>query len=154
MRHIPISISGRRGGQHMWRGSLMIQTQSRKNLWAVLGRWGMVTMCALWGVNSVQRVSSGERREERGAICGVMDRVATGATAAISSRHNQSWNVAQIWMGFKPRVCLSSCRDDSIIWIIGLIAQLFPTTGQYSPPSPGDPDHIPAISQIRGASCI
>ena len=55
-------------------GTLMIQTQSRKNPERVSG-WGMVTMCALWGVNSVERVSSGERRE--GAICWVMARVAT-----------------------------------------------------------------------------
>ena len=42
-------------------GTLMIQTRrikSPERVW----KWGMVTMCALWGVNSVERVSTREQR--------------------------------------------------------------------------------------------
>ena len=132
-------------------GTLMIQTRrikSPERVW----KWGMVTMCALWGVNSVERVSTSQ---SRGAICWVMDRVATEPPQPSSHLKFLTGVLRRfewvLWLTLDSELSwwqhyLDNWPDWPIIPpILDSIPRLVPVTLSY---------HITAIPQIRGASCI
>ena len=71
----------------------------------VAGVGGVVTMCAIWGVKSVERVSSSQRemaarsqQGDRGAICGVMVRVATESPQHHHSHTTAKYSILAAWI--------------------------------------------------------
>ena len=70
----------------------------------VAGVGGVVTMCAIWGVKSVERVSSSQRevaarsQQGGGAICGVMVRVATESPQHHHCHTTAKYSILAAWI--------------------------------------------------------